>query len=413
MSQDTIKPDNNMVAWEEGITVEDAANTESPAEYAARMKELAGRFDLPQEAPKPESSWQNITNMDGDLVGTTADGTKVVFASDHGDLIIRYPDGRSENRTATVEEVEKMFGITMSKMKNNTELPAQKEEVKESKKESSETGHENHKKCSSCGNLNPLDSNYCGKCRTPFPPESIVQRIDVEAQRRNEEYQRIEEGIKMRHLENARRVEGVTSFDELYKVLGSFERYDLRRLYEDFDFHRDYRQMIETSRDSFVTRDKLPVDYGIRKKVFELYAEEDNKRFAKISNQSPVINEEDVRPSESDVEVSDSNIENTKKVEGVNSFDELFNIMDSFGEFIPRSNGQKVWTVNVKNAINKYRDGSVPVDVKDILDNLGNPGDALKGITSTFGLRKKAYELMKKEGSGVILKKDGSFKKGL
>ncbi len=483
MSQDTIKPNDNSIDFEP-TTIEDAAKTESPAEHAARMDEFAGKFDLPQELLKPESSWQNITNTDGDLVGTTADGTKVVFASDHGDLIIRHPDGRSENRTVTVDEVEKMFGITMSKMKNVNEIALQRDEekrkekellnadllarrkqqedswetykvcrqcsrklpadynycstcraevssqpiisknetvplveneVKENKKESSEANHENQKKCSSCGNWNPSDWPYCGKCREPFPSESIVKETgETKGEESEKTRKSFEEFESERYLERSKQLEVVTTFDELYKVLRSFKR-DLKGIYEDSDFYLFHRQIIEESRKSVIVRDGLPEKYGIRKKVFELCAKEDANKIAENSNFSvPVTKIESVTNALRDsVEELDSSMENTKKVEGVNSFEELFTIMDSFGEFIPRSNGQKVWTVNVKNAINKYRDGSVPIDVKDILDNLGNPSNALKGVTSTFGLRKKAYELIRKEGSLVFLMQDGSLKKGL
>lgn len=407
------KPDDNSIDFE-STTIEDAAKTESPAEHAARMDELAGRFDLHQELPKPESSWQNITNIDGYLVGTTADGTKVVFASDHGDLIIRHPDGRSENRTATVEEVEKMFGITMSKMKDVNEVATQVQ-AQDIVKEMSRLLPENQKTCQSCGAINPSYYNYCSKCSAPFSSGSVVKEIgETEGEESEKTRKSFEEFENERYLEKSKQLEVVTSFDELYKVLRSF-KHDLKGLYEDSDFYLYHRQIIEESRKSVLVRDKLPEDYGIRKKVFELCAKEEANKIAEDSNFSvPATKIESATDVFKDsFEELDSAMENTKKIEAVNSFEELFAVMDTFGEFIPRADGNKVWTVNVKNAINKYRDGSVPVDVKDILDNLGNPSDALKAVTRTFGLRKKVYELIKKEGSGVILKKDSSLKKGL
>lgn len=200
-------PDNNSIDFEP-TTIEDATQAidqaETPAEYLKRMTELGEVFDLPKQEVKTESSWQRIINHNGDLVGTTADGTKVVFSSDHGDLLITHPDGRHETRTATVEEVEGMFGIIMSKKKTPTEIVREEEVEKQRQKdidrlrkeaddrrreierEADEIADkeyqeslETYKICPLCGRKTPVSYNFCGKCRGEVSSQPIISKSDL------------------------------------------------------------------------------------------------------------------------------------------------------------------------------------------------------------------------------------------
>lgn len=110
------------------------------------------------------------------------------------------------------------------------------------------------------------------------------------------------------------------------------------------------------------------------------------------------------------LEISDDGIENQRKIESTNNFDELFEVLDSFGEIVQGRSGD-IRVSNLKQLIDKYRSGESPVYVRDILDDKENGGsDAIKSVTRTFGLRKKVYELLRKEGSGKYIKLDGSVK---
>lgn len=106
------------------------------------------------------------------------------------------------------------------------------------------------------------------------------------------------------------------------------------------------------------------------------------------------------------------NLECEKKINEAGGFDELFDALDSFGNEVPGANSKNVGAIpteTLKLFISKYRSGDAVIYVKDMLGNLGDASKALKGITDAFGIRKKVFDLLEKEGSGKFIKTDGSI----
>lgn len=396
-------PDNNSIDFEP-TTIEDAANTESPAEYAARMKESSERFDLPQENLIPGN------------------------------------DGLSEDQKNYLEllkdrpEDQKMF---LEFFKDHPEATITKGSSEEVARQ--QAAHQNF-----LHGMDREEQRIIGLSKNTAPRTWGIER-SVRPDLKIESFDDLKEGMRIKiDTEVGGIVEALIGqkhqdngtidieFDSTFIAKGG-KRYPHTEIYP--------RQMTS---DVLLLLQKLNNDHNaiwFRRKVGDLikFKASDGKIFnAYIQKffqdgsvvitvemgddyENIVIPATEVDSMDNENEGSgitetesnhqeglDSTMENTKKVEATNSFEELFSVMDSFGESIPSGVYGQMSTQELKNEIKKYRNGDRVISLDDLLNNRSDPSNVLKAVTRTFGLRRKVFELMKEEESGMLIQKDGT-----